>query len=101
MPAPKTKAVVELLKKCEISKRVLFLGESSVVETETEGRKAVATVKSSKHDNFKKSLNNLQKIEFSLAQNVNGYDLMVANDLFVTEEAVKELERWLCCSATN
>lgn len=101
MSAPKTKAVVELLKKCEIRKRVLFLGESSIVETETEGKKAIATVKNSKHDNFKKSLSNLQKVEFSLAQNVNGYDLMVANDLFVTEEAVKELERWLCCSATN
>jgi len=105
MDAPKTKRVVELLKKCELSKRVLFLGESTLIKMETEGRTAIATVKNSKHDNFKKSLSNLQKIEFSLAQNVNGYDLMVAKDLFVTEEAVKELERWLCgsacCSAIN
>lgn len=101
MEAPKTKILVELLKKCESGKRVLFVGESAVAETETEGVKASATVKNSRHDNFKKSLNNLQKTEFSLAQNVNGYDIMVANDLFVTEEAVKELERWLCNSANQ
>lgn len=101
MEAPKTKTLVELLKKCESGKRVLFLGESAVAETETEGKKASATVKNQKHNNFKKSLNNLQKTEFSLAQNVNGYDIMVANDLFVTEEAVKELERWLCSAANN
>ena len=57
--------------------------------------------KNHKHDNFKRSLSNLQKVEFSLAQNVNGYDLMIANDLVVTEEAIKELERWLNCSAAK
>lgn len=95
MPAPRTKSVVELIEKCELGKRVLFLGETEKTTVETDGSKVSVTVKSQKHDNFKKSVSNIQKVEFSYAQNVNGYDLMIANDLVLTEAAVSELEQWL------
>ncbi|MEC7839653.1 MAG: 50S ribosomal protein L4 [Chlamydiota bacterium] len=96
MDAPKTKTVVEFMKKCELSKRVLFLGESGKMSAKTEDLEVTVTVKNPKHENFKKSISNLEKTEFSLAQNINGYDVMLANKIVMTEAAMKELENWLC-----
>lgn len=96
MDAPKTKLMASFLEKNGLNKRVLFLGESEFAEVQTEGKTARISVKCNKHENFQKSIRNLQKIEFSLAQNINGYDVMLAKDIFMTEEALKEIENWLC-----
>jgi len=96
MDAPKTKLMAAFLEKQGMSKRVLFLGESKFAEVKIEGKTARVSVKCNQHENFQKSIRNLQKIEFTLAQNVNGYDLMLARDVFMTEEAFKEIENWLC-----
>lgn len=96
MEQPKTKTLVEFIKKCELGKKVLFLGESSNMEIEGDGEKVFVDVKSQKHANFKKSLGNLQNSEFSLAKNINGYDVIVANSLVMTEAALTEIENWLC-----
>jgi len=99
METPKTKTIVEFKKKCEITKRVLFLGESGKMTAKTEDLEVSVTVKNPKHDNFKKSLKNLDKTEFSLAQNINGYDVMIANKIVMTEAALNELENWLCAAS--
>lgn len=96
MKAPQTKTIANFLKNCSRQKRVLFLGESAFAEVTTEGQTKQVSVKSDKHTNFSKSLRNIPKVEFALATNISGYDVMLANDLFVTESAMKELENWLC-----
>jgi large subunit ribosomal protein L4 len=92
---PKTKKVGEFLKKAGISKRVLFLGEGNYAEVETEGKKAKVNVKCDKHVNFTKSLRNIPKTSFALAKNINGYDLMLADKIVLTEAALDELTEWL------
>lgn len=95
MEAPKTKTIANFLSKRELKKRVLFLGESEMAEIRIEDVSMTFNVKCSKHHNFQKSLRNIPKVKFSLAQNINGYDLMVAHHIVMTEEALKELESWL------
>lgn len=94
---PKTKTIASLLKACNIenNKRVLFLGEGNYAEIPGEETKRVS-VKSDKHQNFAKSLRNLPKTAFSLATNISGYDVLLAQDIVVTEEALNELSQWLC-----
>lgn len=98
LEAPRTKIVANFLKNCNFSKRVLFLGESEMEEIKSEEYVFRFEAKSHKHNNFKKSLRNLQKVEFSLAQNINGYDVMLANQIVMTEAAMHELENWLCAA---
>lgn len=95
LEAPKTKLAREFMESTGLEKRVLFLGEGSTVEVETEGKKQKVDVKCDKHSNFAKSLRNLPKTSFSLAKNINGYDLMLANSLVITEAALEELTEWL------
>ncbi len=79
---PKTKKVAEFLRGKEVfGKRLLFVGES----LEEPG----------KHANFKKSMRNLPKTAFVLAANVNGYDLMAAHGVVMTESALAELTKIL------
>ncbi len=47
------------------------------------------------HHNFMKSIRNLPKAQFSLASNINGYDVIVAHDIVMTEAALHELKQWL------
>lgn len=96
LDAPKTKTMAAFLDKQGLTRRVLFLGESEFSDIETEGKSVRVSVKCNKHENFQKSIRNLQQIEFSLAQNINGYDVMLARDIYMTEEAFKEIENWLC-----
>jgi len=95
MEAPKTKIVADLLKTLGIEKRVLFLGESSFVSIETEGNTHRVSVSSDKHEHFVKSSRNLPKSHFKLASNISGYDVLIAQDLVVTESALHELSEWL------
>lgn len=93
---PKTKEVSSLLKSFQIKGRVLFLGEGTYADVDMgEGSKKVS-VYSDKHQSFVKSMRNLPKAEFSLAKNINGYDVLVAHDIVMTESAFNELKDWLC-----
>jgi len=95
MEEPKTKTIADFLKSRGIVGRVLFLGEGQYTEVATEGKKAVVSLKSKGHANFSKSIRNIPKAAFSFVKNINGYDLMVAKDVVITETALKELETWL------
>jgi large subunit ribosomal protein L4 len=95
MDAPKTKTIADFLKGLDMSGRVLILGEGSFTEVETEGQVQRVSVRSKKHDNFVKSMRNLPKVNFMLASNTNGYDVMIARDIILTESALHELNQWL------
>jgi large subunit ribosomal protein L4 len=95
MESPKTQAVYKFLQEREIKGRILFLGESTFSEVETEGKKQRVTVSNPKHDTFIKSVRNLPKTEFMLASNVSGYDVMLAQNIILTESALNELNQWL------
>lgn len=95
MSAPKTKVLSDFLKNRQVKGRVLFLGEHSYVEVQTEGKIQRTTVSNPKHDHFIKSMRNLPKTEFMLASNISGYDVMVAREIVMTEAALHELNQWL------
>lgn len=95
LDSPRTKTASAFLKNTGIGKRVLFLGEGNYAEVETEDKKQKVSIKCDKHQNFARSLRNLPKISFSLAKNINGYDLMIADGLVMTEAALNELKEWL------
>ena len=95
LKAPKTKIVADFLNQSGVKGRVLFLGEGHYSHIETEGVKKTFSVRCDKHENLVKSLRNIPKVEFSLATNISGYDVLVAHDIIITEEALKELTEWL------
>lgn len=95
MEAPKTKTLVNFVKEVGLGKRILFLGESKTVSVEVADKKIAINVKSEDHKNFAKSVSNLPKTQFAFAKNINGYDLMLANDIVVTEAALEEINQWL------
>lgn len=93
--APKTKKIVDFLKSSGCQGRVLFLGESEFIEVKTEDMVKRFSISSNKHENFIKSARNLQKVGFSLATNISGYDVLLANNIVLTEAALQELNEWL------
>ncbi len=95
MEAPKTQTIARFLKGFDLTGRILFLGEGAYTEVETEGKTQRVSVASHKHQNFMKSTRNLPKTNFTLASNVNGYDVMIARDIVLTEAALHELNQWL------
>lgn len=92
LSAPKTKTISSFLDAAGLEGRTLFLGEGNYEKNEN-GAKVSAPC--NQHDNFVKSLNNIPRIGFQLARNVNGYDLLIANDIVVTAAALKEINEWL------
>lgn len=93
---PKTKQIAAFLKACGVEgKRVLFLGEGHYAEFEAEGKSNRVSIHSHKHHNFALSMRNIQKAEFALAMNINGYDILLARDIFMTEAALNEVTQWL------
>lgn len=96
LDAPRTKTIVAFTKACDIKGRVLFLGEGEYAQYPEGESKKTVSVQTNKHDNFVLSMRNIPKTEFSLAKNVNGYHLMVANEIVLTEAALAELNEWLC-----
>lgn len=96
LEVPKTKVVASFLDALNLNKRVLFLGDSKSVEVEViDGESREISVHCSMHENLVKSLRNIPKVKFSLAKNVNGYELLLAQDLVVTEKSLDELKTWL------
>lgn len=96
MDAPETKRVASFFKTRDVNGRILFLGEGNYAEVTVGDVKKQVSVQCDKHDNFVKSMRNIPKAEFSLAKNINGYDILVAHDIVLTESALKELNDWLC-----
>lgn len=86
---PQTKAVANFLDKLSLNKRVLFLTEGDCVDT----LETVVAVGESQA--FRLSVRNLPKANHMLLKNVNGYELLLAQDLVLTEKALAELTEWL------
>lgn len=81
---PSTKSVAGFLKSQGINgRRLLFVGEGQFKDGES--------LPSDTHENFRKSMRNLPKTEYALAANVNGYDVLVAQKMVVTESALAEM----------
>lgn len=95
LDAPKTKMVASFLANTGISGRTLFLGEGNYVDIGVDGIPHNVSVQTTQYDNFILSLRNIPKTEFSLAKNINGYDVLVAGELVLTEAALKEITDWL------
>ncbi len=82
LKAPQTKSIVSFLKEKKMDgRRILFIGQSGEEQD--------------RFVNFKKSMRNLPKSGFLLAVNLNGYDLMAARNVVITESALTELTRVL------
>lgn len=96
LDAPKTKTLADFLKSRGTKGRILFLGEGNYVEIDAGDEKQMVSVQCDKHHNFIKSMRNMPKTAFSLAMNVNGYNLLVAHEIVMTEQALQELTEWLC-----
>ncbi len=87
LDVPKTKVFANFVSTLKLKGRTLVLGESgNMDDTQTP---------SQKHANLSKSISNIQKVDFLLASNVSGYDLVRARNLVVTEQALGELQQWL------
>lgn len=81
LKAPSTKQVAEFFKSQGLdNKRVLFLGKSQSESKDDEARHT-----------FIRSMRNIPKTGFVLTANVNGYDLLVAQNVVVMDSAVDEL----------
>ena len=95
METPKTKMVQQFLDTLGVEKRVLFVGEGAHIEIGFPAKVQRISISTDQHDVFKLSLRNLPQVDFALVGNVNGYNVMRAHDIVITEEALKELEAWL------
>lgn len=95
---PSTKSVMTFLKHHQIDRRpVLFVGEGRFEEFDVIGETIKISVYSDKHFNFKKSIQNVPRSKFAQAANVNGYDIMAAHTIVITESALAELMD-VCCN---
>jgi large subunit ribosomal protein L4 len=95
MDAPKTAAVRKFLNGRGCARRVLMLGEGSYMQLGGEGLKIQLSIGSEGHEAVKMSVRNLERVEFSLVRDVDGYAVALANNIVVSEAALGELEQWL------
>lgn len=95
MDAPRTKSIASFIKSNNFGKRVLFLAEGEYAEINHGEYNQQVSIRCNKHQMFIKSLRNLQKMNFSLVKNISGYDIIVAHEIVITENALKELNEWL------
>jgi len=93
--APKTKLLNTFLNKTVEGVRVLFLGEGAFEEFSVDGKKHRVSVQSNAHVNLRLSIRNIPGVQFSQVQNVCGYDLLLANDIVISEKAMQDLYNWL------
>ena len=85
MQEPKTKIMAEFLSKLNLNeKRVLFMAPD-------EGKGSIERVC------FQKSIRNIPKVLYRLAQNVNGYDVVVSHDIVIMANALDQLKSILRC----
>lgn len=92
LETPKTKTFAQFLKATGLTGRVLFVGEGAYLEMASEESPVRISIPSDKHEMTMKSLRNLPKADFVLAMNMNGYDLLTAHSVVITESALKEFE---------
>jgi large subunit ribosomal protein L4 len=96
MESPKTKLIADFLANQKLTgRRVLFVGEGLYAEIEIGEYKEQFSSPTEEHKVFKTSIRNIPKIDFAMAPDVNGYDLILANQIVVTEKALQEWEAWL------
>lgn len=89
MDAPKTKSLVAFMNALGDRKRTLVIGEVSD-QSATDLAIANKKLADRKHFNFQLSLRNLPKTEFSFLDSVNGYQLICAQKLVITEAGLKQ-----------
>lgn len=88
---PSTKDVAAFLDSQGLTgKRVLFVGESAQQKKDTE-----TSPPNEHHQLFVKSMRNIPKTQFVLSTHINGYDLALASQVVVTEQALEEWQTWL------
>ena len=96
LKAPKTKTVVEFLKKMNLfKKRVLFIGRGfyEYEVKEVNGEFEVQVIgEVVDREILVRSIRNVPKISFSLLPNVNGYDLMLYQDVILIDSAMDEFK---------
>lgn len=93
---PNTKTVVRFLKeRALLGRRLLFVGEGMSEEIPLGGKTVKMSIASDKHRAFKLSMRNLQKSTFAIAPNLNGYDVVTAQRIIITESAFAELQELL------
>ena len=96
LESPKTKSVVNFLDAQKLTgRRILFVGEGQYAEVEIGDYVEQFSAPTEQHQNFIRSMRNIPKTQFALASNVNGYDLVLANQIVITEKALQEWEAWL------
>lgn len=96
MDAPRTKTITALLDHFNLSgKRILFVGQGEYLQLDLGEWVEQFSSPTEKHQVFIKSMRNIPKTQFSLATNVNGYELLLAHQLIVTEKALEEWKSWL------
>ncbi|MCB1118666.1 MAG: 50S ribosomal protein L4 [Chlamydiia bacterium] len=80
MDKPQTKTISHFMQTCGLPSKVLFVGHQE----------------KNAHQHFRLSVRNIPGTAFSLAKQVNAYELLLAKEIVMTEEALKEIEQWLC-----
>ena len=92
---PKTSHVARFLELVGLDGKTLFVGEGTYVEIGFPGVSQKVSIPSEVHTPFKMSVRNIPYAGFMLVCNMSGYDVMTANDIVITESALKELQEWL------
>lgn len=89
MEKPKTKLMSKFLKESGISVKALFIGERAdrSINDLTESNEELTK---RKHFNLQLSIRNLPKTEFSFLDSVNGYQLLNAQKIIITEAGLKQ-----------
>lgn len=95
LEAPKTKVMANFLKAQGLNRRILFLGEGAFSTIQNDEFEISFNIGTDQHQNLIKSIRNIPLVEFSIASNVSGYDVVLANDIIMTEAAWNELNQWL------
>ncbi|MEZ5315444.1 MAG: 50S ribosomal protein L4 [Chlamydiales bacterium] len=91
---PSSKSIAIFLKKQKIyDKSVLFIVDGEYHKSEIDHQKSPISIPTDKYKIFKKSLNNLPKSDFAIAQNINGYDLISAQKIVMNFSAFEELKK--------
>ncbi len=93
---PKTKAAANFIRNCGLKGKILILGEGNTEVVSVEGREHKVSVAADQHKNFVRSVQNIPNVNFSLAKNISGYDVVCARELVLTEKALIEVKEWLC-----
>lgn len=95
MSQPKTRQIQDFMDACNLPGKTLFLGESSFVDVTVEDTVHRFMIPTDKHDVFVKSVRNIPNACFKLVSTLNGYDVILANHIVITEAAFNELQDWL------